>query len=302
MELYQLKYFVQVAKLESISKAADLLHVSQPALSKSIIKLEKQLGNQLFDRIGKRVYLNDRGRLFLEKVEGILQDLTGAISSVSDSANAHSGTINVCVFGPQSEAIGCITQFMHANPQYQVILDARQKTSTSQITREFDLLFFPESASFEGIAGIAYTCNKTMLCVSKDHPLAGLGRTELSRFKDEPFVFMNTTAGVYEQSHQLCTSCGFTPWIRAVTSSGAAQIRFIESGLGVGFVDVSSRNRSNKRVSYIDLDTCPSDRLLYFASRPAHLLSPEAKRFLSFTLDYFGFSENEQTLMLFDSN
>ena len=50
MEIHQLKYFICVAKLESISKAATTLHLSQPALSKSIAKLEDELGVLLFDR------------------------------------------------------------------------------------------------------------------------------------------------------------------------------------------------------------------------------------------------------------
>lgn len=62
MELHQLRYFVQVARLESVSKASQALHISQPALSKTIGKLEDELGCQLFDRTGKRLLLNDRGR------------------------------------------------------------------------------------------------------------------------------------------------------------------------------------------------------------------------------------------------
>ena len=69
MEIHQLKYFICVAKLESISKAATMLHLSQPALSKSLAKLEDELGVQLFDRLGKRLHLNDRGKLFLKGAE-----------------------------------------------------------------------------------------------------------------------------------------------------------------------------------------------------------------------------------------
>ncbi|WP_417143888.1 LysR family transcriptional regulator [Raoultibacter massiliensis] len=302
MELYQLKYFVQVAKLESISKAAALLHISQPALSKTIIKLEDELGTQLFDRIGKRIYLNDRGRFFLESVEKTLRDLTGAVSVVGGTAGDLGGTISVGVFGPQSEAIACTTEFMRANPQYDIVFDARQKSSTSQVVREFDMVFFPATAAFENIAGMPYARNKTALCVFADHPLAGLERAELHLFKDEPFIFMNTTAGIYEQSYQLCIECGFSPRIRAVTSSGVAQMRLIEAGLGVGFVDVPVRSSGNVRVSYLDLGMSLADQVLCFACRPVHLLSPAAKRLLSFTMQYFGLPENEQTLACFEKN
>lgn len=302
MELYQLKYFVQVAKLESISKAACILHISQPALSKTIIKLEDELGTQLFDRIGKRIYLNDRGRFFLDSVERTLQDLTGAVSAVGGAASDLGGTISVGVFGPQGEAIACIARFMQAHPQYNIVFDARQRSSTSQVVREFDMLFFPAGPAFENIAGMPYSRNKTVLCLPSEHPMAGLGRADLLQFKDEPFIFMNTTAGIYEQSYQRCIDCGFSPWVRAVTSSGVAQMRLIESGLGVGFVDVPTRSPANARVSYLDLDMSVADQELCFACRPARLLSPAARRLLSFSLQYFGLPENERTLSCFESN
>lgn len=91
MEIHQLKYFICVAKLESISKAATTLHLSQPALSKSIAKLEDELGVLLFDRSGKRLHLNDRGRLFLEGAEKALRELDSAAASVS--AEAGSGKV-----------------------------------------------------------------------------------------------------------------------------------------------------------------------------------------------------------------
>lgn len=81
MELHQLRYFVQVAKLESASQAAETLHVSQPALSRSISKLEGELGATLFDRVGRRLLLNDRGRMYLRSVEGLLRGLSEANAS-----------------------------------------------------------------------------------------------------------------------------------------------------------------------------------------------------------------------------
>ena len=57
MDLLQLRYFCEIAKQESVSKAASILHVSQPSLSKSLSTLERDLGIKLFDRIGKSIVL-----------------------------------------------------------------------------------------------------------------------------------------------------------------------------------------------------------------------------------------------------
>ena len=115
MEIHQLKYFICVAKLESISKAATMLHLSQPALSKSLAKLEDELGVQLFDRLGKRLHLNDRGKLFLKGAEKALRELDGAAASVSAGAGSLQGSLSVGVFGVQDSAISCVQRFMQAN-------------------------------------------------------------------------------------------------------------------------------------------------------------------------------------------
>ena len=66
MELFQLRYFLTVAKYENFSKAADELLVSQPSISKAIMQLEQELGVQLFDRNGKRIKLNNAGKALQE--------------------------------------------------------------------------------------------------------------------------------------------------------------------------------------------------------------------------------------------
>ena len=144
------------------------------------------------------------------------------------------------MFGVQDSAISCVQRFMQANRQTHVILDARQRSITVRAVREFDMVFYPEGPAFGGIAGIPYARNRVRLAVPASHPLAAAKIADLVQFRDDPFVFMNTTAGVYEQSYQLCVESGFTPWVRAVTSSGMAQQRLIGAGLGVGFADAPS--------------------------------------------------------------
>ena len=69
MELNQLHYFVAVARCENITRAAKELFITQPALSRVILRLEQELGTPLFDRHGGRVTLNEHGKAFLRYVE-----------------------------------------------------------------------------------------------------------------------------------------------------------------------------------------------------------------------------------------
>lgn len=67
MELLQLEYFLTVAKLEHMTKAAQELRIAQPALSKTIARLEQDLGVPLFDRQGRKIRLNPYGQAFMKK-------------------------------------------------------------------------------------------------------------------------------------------------------------------------------------------------------------------------------------------
>lgn len=81
MELTQLRYFKTVAACENMSQAAEKLHISQPALSASVKRLEEELGVSLFDRTKNRIQLNDAGRLALTYADAVL-DKAGEMTDV----------------------------------------------------------------------------------------------------------------------------------------------------------------------------------------------------------------------------
>ena len=86
MELRHLRYFVVVAEMENVSRAAtEKLHVAQPSLRRQIRDLEDELGVQLFERTGKRVNLTDAGRLFLREARTLLEHTDEVVSKVRPS-------------------------------------------------------------------------------------------------------------------------------------------------------------------------------------------------------------------------
>src|SRR5438309_3000573 len=79
VELRHLRYFVAVAEIENVSRAALKLHVSQPGLSRQIHDLEEELGFQLLQRTAKSVKLTDAGRVFLAEARALLQQADAAV-------------------------------------------------------------------------------------------------------------------------------------------------------------------------------------------------------------------------------
>jgi DNA-binding transcriptional LysR family regulator len=95
MELRHLRYFVAVAEMENISRAALTLHVSQPALSKQIRDLEDEIGFPLFERTAKSVRLTDAGRAFLDDARTLLQDAEDAVTKARAVAGAEPTELHI---------------------------------------------------------------------------------------------------------------------------------------------------------------------------------------------------------------
>ena len=79
MTIVQLRYFQTVAQQENFTRAADVLHIAQSTLSKSVAKLEEELGLELFERDWNRVYLNKFGNFFLKQINNVLRSLDDSI-------------------------------------------------------------------------------------------------------------------------------------------------------------------------------------------------------------------------------
>lgn len=95
MELNYLVYFRTVAQTEHISQAAAELHITQPALSRAISRVEQEVGAQLFERGANSIRLNHAGRAFLRRVEQILTEYDDALREAEDYSNVETGSVKL---------------------------------------------------------------------------------------------------------------------------------------------------------------------------------------------------------------
>jgi DNA-binding transcriptional LysR family regulator len=108
VELRHLRYFVAVAEMENVSRAALKLHVSQPALSRQIRDLEDEIGFCLLERTAKSVRLTEAGRAFLDDARALLQNADEAVTKARAVASA----------GPSELHVGHSTPFTEILPKH----------------------------------------------------------------------------------------------------------------------------------------------------------------------------------------
>lgn len=95
LDTHALAAFIEAAELKSFSKAAEALHITQPAISKRIALLEQQLATKLFDRIRKKVFLTEAGQLLLPKARSIIQSINDAQQAIIDLDGEVSGSLSI---------------------------------------------------------------------------------------------------------------------------------------------------------------------------------------------------------------
>lgn len=245
MELLQLEYFKAVARLEHVTEAAGSLHVTQSSLSRTIARLEQDLGVPLFDRVGRTVRLNNFGRAFLERVDKALWELEQGRRAVADLAGAEYGTVSLGV-----NTAHMLPDILHAfrrqHPHVQFHVE-QLPTDTMQARLEQGELDFCLSAP--PITGPDIVCEPVLtdaiyVIVPPSHRLAELRSIGLAELQDEAFVGLKKGYGMRDLMDQYCQRAGFVPRHTFEGDEPATLRALVRRELGVAFVPGTARNYS----------------------------------------------------------
>ena len=172
MELSQLRYFMAVAELGNMSKAAQALFVSQPNLSTSISRLEEEVGVPLFDRRRGKIVLNQNGELLLESVKRAVDTLDAGVRAVRDQHAGKSAPLSLACMTDDTDLL---EHFVLDNPDINLIQKRLDLPALTFLLErgEVDLaLAVLPPPSDEIVFERVYNCHFVLL-MSRDHPLAG---------------------------------------------------------------------------------------------------------------------------------
>ncbi len=231
MEFNQLHYFQVVAKYQHMTLAAEELHISQSSLSKTIAMLEKEVGTQFFDRIGRRIVLNSVGQQFLTRIDRGLMEIDDAVRE------ATSEDLGVVSFGTSRPPVcaAYLCQFIREHPSIRLQLFSMPPKRIRQALDqgEIDFALSYDSLSSDTIAWDVVSHEELLLLVSAKHPLANAGSVPLSAVKDDKFIFNNTDFGLGEIGSNFCRQAGFEPDILFEGDLIKLSLQLVADGLAV---------------------------------------------------------------------
>jgi DNA-binding transcriptional LysR family regulator len=235
-----LRSFVVLAEERHFGQAALRLHVSQPALSKRLRRLEEMVGGALLVRGYRDVRLTEPGRVLLERARAVLREAGQAIEVSREAVRGEAGLLRIG-FGVASIAEllpEVLLRFRRAHPRVQI--EMRDMSSPAQVEAlrrgEIDLGFVRQPASEAGIEWVPILRERLVAAVQPRSPWRD--REGLRSLAPAPFVVCSraVSASYYDHVVALCRAAGFAPRIVTETNDLFSLLQLVRAGVGVALV------------------------------------------------------------------
>ena len=292
MELTYLYYFKVIAEKENMSRAAETLHVSQPALSKTISKLERSLGVTLFERKKGRISLSPIGAEFYKQVAKAFDCIAEGQRLINDYKTAASTSVTIGC--PVAELLNSLLlRYLRENQQSSLqisqYLYSPETLQEQLLSGKLDFALTPIPFHNPEITQIKLMDEEILLAVGKTHPLAKEHFVRLADCKDEKFL-VNDASFDRRAVIDNCKIVGFTPNIAICSNETRIIDEALESGQGVSFVPANvfySKYQANNPVVALRFSDIEVFRFISIVSRKDRTLMEMPKKLYNFAVHFF---------------
>ncbi|KUK14323.1 MAG: LysR family transcriptional regulator [bacterium 42_11] len=289
MDIEKLKTFYVMAKHQSFTKASEELFCSQPTVTKHIQEIENYVGCKLFDRIGKKVYLNENGKLFLEYAETVLNLTRDYLAKICEMESLGRGVLSFGATGsigvyrvpyllkkylskyPNIE-INLYVNFYHKILEYvhSNVVDFALVADNGEVIESKSLVWLP------------FCTEELVLIIPPSHRWKDRERVDIEELEEECFIRSNKESATMSFIKKIITERGIT--IKKTIELGNIEAikRAVETGLGVSIVP---ENTVEKEITSgwligLKLKNLELKRKLYYVQKKDKILSAAARAFV----------------------
>lgn len=244
MELRQLEYLVAVAEEANFTRAAERIHVAQPAVSAQIQRLERELGQQLLDRTRRTVRLTAAGQAVLPYARAALTAVDNMQVAVDELTGLVRGTVTIGTVTSHNVDIPTLLADFHADhPDVEITLGTAASDDLVDHVRTGRLDVAIASVGPDevptGLEVEVVTDEAIVAAVWRGDPLAGRKTIRVAELRDRPLIALPVGAGIRHRFDRVCAEAGVTPRIAFEASTPVALADLAERGLGVAIVPAS---------------------------------------------------------------
>lgn len=230
MELMQIRYFLEVANTKHMTNSAKNLHITQPALTQAIRRLENDLGVPLFAAKGRNIVLTEYGRYLQKKLEPLMAQIDDIPEQLKMMVALESETIHMNVLAASSLVMEAIIQYKkkHADINFQLHQNIESELYDIAVTTKL----FYQAADDEN----SFACAEEIyLAVPENRRYSGRTSICLPEVADEGFVSLLGSREFRYICDRFCQHAGFTPKIIFESDNPAAVKNMIAANMGIGF-------------------------------------------------------------------
>lgn len=238
--LRQLEYFVTVVDQASFTKAAEIMHVTQPALSHQIRSLERSAGGPLLERLPRTIRLTPTGRAMLPHARATLADAERARCAARQAAGLEVGELQIATLYSITLGVlpAALRRWRQTHPDVGIRLFEHRHTDelvAAMNAGEADLAVGPEPGNWSGVTRTLGT-EELVVVVASDDPAATGDTVKLQDLADRAWVHYAPGHGLADVLDRACAQAGFEPRIAVRTEQTAAAPALAVAGLGPALV------------------------------------------------------------------
>ncbi len=240
MDVQALRTFVEVARRQGFTRASETLHVTQPAISKTVRALEEELGTPLLVRERRRVTLTQAGRLVFERAQGILDALRVIEEEVGDVAALRRGRLRIGM--PPIVGVAffptLLAEFHTAHPG--IVLELREEGShhieALVVNRELDVGAVVLPTDEKAFGTMPFVHDDLHAVLHPTHPLARRRSIELRELEGTPFVLYRPEFALHGHILEACRRAGFKPHVASESSHWDFIVAMVAANIGVALL------------------------------------------------------------------
>ncbi len=280
MELRQLEYFVKVSEEANFTRAAQRLHVAQPAISTQIQRLERELGQPLLDRSRRAVRLTEAGRAALPHARAALAAVLDVQRAVDETAQLVRGAVRIGTVASHSvDVAALVAQFHQRHPAVEITLRTDDSDTLLGALRNADLdlalVAVGPDEQPDGVEIMTASGEAIAAVVARSHPWSARSTIAVTALQDVPLITLPAGTEIRRQLEIVCRRAGFAPQVAFEVSTPAAVVDLCALGLGVA---IMRQSLTGERVGLHALPLEPAVRVrLAVAWRGGGQVGPAAR-------------------------
>ncbi|WP_434310794.1 LysR family transcriptional regulator [Hominifimenecus sp. rT4P-3] len=298
MDMKQLEYFLVLSEQEHMSSSAAFIGISQPALSKSIANLEKEVGTKLFDRYGNAIKLNDYGKNFAVYARKALDNLHSGFRIIKQAQYDTCGEIRIVCHAFADCITDCILAYTELNPKIRITVGQSQDKDEN-LTEQTDFVLGTQSEatmlSKNEQAWFFHPLFEEQHCILispryRRYP-ENISELSMEELKDDFFIEMPDVTIFYSDiTYKLCRAAGYSPKIFCSTEDFITKMRFVDAGKAICILPeccLRVARQLSPDIRTFHIKNYNTSRQIFLMRRKESLMSEAALDFWNFVQDYF---------------